>query len=174
MALCYGVRWLFGSPGMAIDLELLAHHEAGHAAVAWALGVRLVWVEIDPSRDKGATRTEGTTTMRSALIRLAGGRAESILDPTAPSWRLGAIEDEVLLREALENRILRGSANLDEEELNRRRDIVDGRLAERCLRLVRLHWPAIQRLAAALVERNEIEGAEAESILAASATEASR
>jgi len=70
---------------VATDLELLTHHEAGHDAVAWALGVRLMWVKIDPSRDKGATRTEGTTTTRSALVRLAGGRAESIVDPTAPS-----------------------------------------------------------------------------------------
>jgi len=91
-----------------------------------------------------------------------------MLDPTAPSWRFGAIEDEVLLREVLESQILRGSPNLDEKELNRHREIVDERLAERCLRLVRLHWPAPQRLAAALVERNEIEGAEAESILAGS------
>ena len=68
----------------------------------------------------------------------------------------------------MESRIVRESPNLDEKELNRRREIVDVRLVECCLRLVRLHWPAIQRLATALLERNEIKGPEAESILAGS------
>jgi hypothetical protein len=38
-ALCYRVRWQFGWQRMATDLELLAHREADHAAVAWALGL---------------------------------------------------------------------------------------------------------------------------------------
>src|SRR5262245_52319963 len=106
--------------GMATDLELLAHHEAGHAAVAVALGVRLAWVKIDPLNDKGITRTEGATALQDALIRLAGGRAESVLDPESRSRRLAAVEDEVRLWALLEDRILRRLPALDLSKLNHR------------------------------------------------------
>ena len=152
---------------MATDIEFLAHHEAGHAAVAVALGVRVAWIKIDPSNEKGTTRTEGTTALRDALIRLAGGRAETVLDPMSRPHRLAAIEDEVLLWEVLERHILRKLPHLDVDELDRRCDAIDDRLARCCLRLVQRRWPAIQRLAAALMERNEMTGAEAEAILLA-------
>jgi hypothetical protein len=95
------------------------------------------------------TRTEGTTALREALIRLAGGRAESVLDPMSRPHRLAAIEDEVLLRERLERHILRRLPDLDVEELDRRCDAVDERLARCCVRLVERRWPAIRRLAPA-------------------------
>jgi hypothetical protein len=44
---------------MATDLEYLAHHDAGHAAVAVALGGRVARVKIDPSNDKGELGAAG-------------------------------------------------------------------------------------------------------------------
>jgi hypothetical protein len=153
---------------VASDLELLAHHEAGHAAVAWALGVRLVSVRIDPQQDRGATVSQWATPLRSALVTLAGGRAEKNLDPASSSRRIAAIKDEVWLLGELEARIFRRAPDLDQEEIDRRREAVDARLIRCCLRIVQFHWPSIRRLAAALIQHNEIEGPRAEAILAGS------
>jgi hypothetical protein len=77
----------------ASDLDLLTDHEAGHAAVAVAMGFRLRAVQIDPLTEDGVTQLaegEQTTRLQQAINLLAGARAELILDPSSLMWRLSA------------------------------------------------------------------------------------
>jgi hypothetical protein len=67
----------------------------------------------------------------------------------------------------LERHILRKLPHLDVDDLDRSCDAIDDRLARCYLRLVQRRRPAIQKLAAARLERNEMTGAEAEAILLA-------
>jgi hypothetical protein len=75
-------------------LDFTAHHEAGHAAVARALGFRLGPVRINEDTDSGDatfayTTDRPPTDVQRVLIALAGGRAERRLDPSFVGKRLG-------------------------------------------------------------------------------------
>ena len=152
----------------ASKIDLLTHHEAGHAAVAYSFGLRLECVGIDTSTYDGfTTLAEGVqpTRLQHVLILLAGGRAETVLDHTSSSRSYAAAEDECRLQYILEasfaHKLLRQSLDYCDRLTER----VDERLAGCCRRLVVLHWPAIQRLASELATAHQIGGAYAEAIL---------
>jgi hypothetical protein len=85
-------------------IVLLAHHEAGHAAIASALGFRLRGVRIDPATYNGSTQLaegERPTRLQHVLILLAGGRAELMLDPWSLADSYSTLQDEVILDEII-------------------------------------------------------------------------
>src|SRR5690348_688172 len=91
----------------ANSLDFLAHHEAGHAAVAYKLGFRLKSIRVYPASNDGVTELAGgqhPTSLQGALILLAGGRSESILDPDALSQSHSAL-DEGKLRGIISGRL---------------------------------------------------------------------
>jgi hypothetical protein len=65
------------------NLSSLAHHEAGNAALADLFGLQLYAVWIDTATGDGGTQLalgESPTPLQHALVLLAGGRAEKVLD----------------------------------------------------------------------------------------------
>lgn len=152
------------------SLDLLAHHEAGHAAVAHALGFRLKWVRIDTDADNGETALlegEEPSAFKHALILLAGGRAEHALDPGCLGRRLSTALDEARLTNILSDRLsqkYRGPFK-DQHYVDGLSERMDERLAAHCARLVRDLWPAIQMLAAELREYHDLTGERATAIL---------
>jgi hypothetical protein len=90
------------------DLDLLTYREAGHAAVAVAMGFRLRAVQVHPLTEDGVTRLAGgeqTTRLQQAIILLAEAQAELVLNPASCSMRrLSALADECQLLEIIEER----------------------------------------------------------------------
>jgi hypothetical protein len=82
----------------ASDLDLLAHHEAGHAAIAHLhYGLRLRGVGINHlNRNGGASLIEGEKPCpyQLVIILLAGSRAELVLDEDSLERSTLAAEDE--------------------------------------------------------------------------------
>jgi len=154
----------------ASKLDYLAHHEAGHAAVAFSFGLQLERVWIHPSSDRGNTEltkaaAEQRTTLQHVLIALAGGRAEKRLDPSG-SDRIGSIEDEILALNAISKCLRFQRQGRLDEYVDRLCDRTDSRLSRRCSFIVEERWMAILRLAPMLAEHLDLTGEEAEMLLA--------
>jgi ATP-dependent Zn protease len=151
------------------DLDLLTYHEAGHAAVAVAMGFRLRAVQIHPLIEVGVTRLaegEQTTRLQQAIILLAEARAELVLNPSSSMRRLSALADECQLLEIIEERPSYRLEHLPQNYIDRLCSRMDDQLAACCERLVRERWPAMHRLAAELARRPKLTGEEAERVLA--------
>jgi Peptidase M50B-like len=160
--------------GRTSKLDFLAHHEAGHAAVAFSFGLRLDQVRIEPDDDSGGvTLTDEAlqkrTDIQRVLIAMAG--TKRYLDPSCVGQRKRSDGDEVW---ALKTVVARLHSRLE----GRSQDYIDkickrmkSGLADRCALIVEERWPAIQRLAAELASRAsvtrwvEITGEEAERVL---------
>jgi hypothetical protein len=154
----------------ASDLDLLTHHEAGHAAVAHlGCGFRLRAVWIDPRTGTGKTYLADwarPTPVQTVVIALAGGRAELVLDSSSLAPRPYTIDDEILARQLIERRPRGRLMHCHEEYVDRICDKMDTRIAACSKRLVAQNWDAAERLAAELAQRNELSGQEAEKVLA--------
>lgn len=144
--------------------ESTAYHEAGHAAVAHYLGLRLTVVRIGPEQNKGfcgynpplpikGAPYQESDTRRLQIIPLAGVLAEKRY-----IWGFTA---DIPLREILDNSSdFAAVEDLSEAELMLRLEETDhllGRL-----------WSGVTELAKALVVCNEIDGDTAAAILTAS------
>jgi len=138
---------------MASNLDLLAHHEAGHAAIAWSFGLRLQSVTINPAHDNGETKTSNATRLQHALILLASSRAEAVLDPGCLGRRISPAMGEAELDRTISEWLESELPHLQIEDSNKLAEAIDRRLARNCLRLVRLHWEVIQRLAHELAQK---------------------
>jgi hypothetical protein len=153
----------------ASNLELLAHHEAGHAALAHFLGLKLHAVWIDAAKDSGATEVveseETITPLQHALILLAGGRAEKKLDPNCLERRLSTALDETRLASLISVRLERKLLHRSVEHVDTLGERIDGRLAACCARLIHQHWVAIQRVADVLMTEHRLSGSAAEALL---------
>jgi hypothetical protein len=92
--------------------QLVAHHEAAHAALAHLFSLRLRAVWIDPESGDGMTELlEGqhATRLQHALILLAGSRAEKVLDATSVYHRTAALRDQAEFEQlVLEAPFMRG------------------------------------------------------------------
>jgi hypothetical protein len=157
--------------GQTSKLDFLSHHEAGHAAIARALGIRLGPVRIKQETDSGdATLTYPTehppTDVQKVLIALAGGRAERRLDSSFVGQRLASVADEICASNTIEACLFRRLEGRSWPSIDDLQERVDSRLARVCARMVEEQWPAIQRLAAALVLQRQLSGEEAEKVLA--------
>jgi hypothetical protein len=159
-----------GDAMTASDLDLLTHHEAGHAAVAHlSCGFRLRAVWIDRRTGTGKTYLADwaqPTPVQTVVIALAGGQAELVLDPSSLVQRPSTIDDEILAQQLVERRPRVRLMHCHEEYADRICDKMDTRLAACSKRLVAQNWDAVQRLAAELSKRNELSGQEAERVLA--------
>ena len=163
--------------GHTSKLDFLAHHEAGHAAVAFSFGLRLDQVRIEPDDDSGGvTLTEEASQKRTdiqrVLIALAGARAERHLDPSGVGQWKWSDGDEVRELNIVVARLHSRLQGRSQDYIAKIYESMKTRLADRCALIVEERWPAIQRLAAELARRAsitrwvEITGEEAERVLA--------
>ena len=93
--------------GRAAALDLLTHHEAGHAAVAQALGFRLRAVGINHLNGNGGASLmpgEEPSPYQTITILLAGSRAELVLDENSIGHSTLGAEDEHRIVAVLEGR----------------------------------------------------------------------
>jgi hypothetical protein len=152
---------------MISKLDLLTYHEAGHAAVAFSFGLRLKAVRINQVDDKTEPADgQEPTSYQNVVMRLAGSRAEMVLDEDSLSHSTLNVEDEHLIETCLEECFAHRLQCHTPEEAGHIYSRVRDRLAYRCEGIVRDMWPAIQRLAAELAKRSELSGEEVERILA--------
>lgn len=127
-----------------------AIHEAGHAAAALALGVRVGFVRLEPS---GAGQCfcnwDGTTARTRAIVALAGLAAAELALPHSSA----------------EHR-LRARLDMDEAEpaLQQLPDDERRQVGPATFDLVRQQWATVERIAAALLERGELYAADLERI----------
>jgi ATP-dependent Zn protease len=146
-----------------------ATHEAGHAVVAWALGVRVLHASIGHSQDDAlgrvrypddaiicqdwCTRGRRRTSLRkcalaNVVIMMAGRIAEESFRPQVPTSHLtiGASGDKYEVKRRL----------LGLFETVARARIAEGHLQDFAERLVLRHHERIERLAAALIQRRTL------------------
>jgi hypothetical protein len=163
--------------GLPSKLDFLIHHEAGHAAVAFFFGLRLDQVRIEPDDESGGVSlteeaVQKRTDIQRVLIAMAGGRAERHLDPSGVGPRKGPDGDEAWALRAVGARLNLRLQGRPRDYIDKIRERMEDRLADRCARIVKERWPAIQRLAAELARRAsvtpwvELTGEEAERLLA--------
>jgi hypothetical protein len=163
--------------GVSSKLDLLSHHEAGHAAVAFFFGLRLDQVRIEPDDGSGGiTLTEEAvqkrTVIQRVLIAMAGDGAERHLYPSCAGEGKGDDRDVVWAMKPVVARLNFRLQGRPQDYIDKIRRRIEDRLADRCARIVREKWPAIQRLAAELARRAsvtpwvELTGEEAERLLA--------
>jgi hypothetical protein len=157
-------------------LDFLSHHEAGHAAVAFFFGLRLEQVRIEPDDGTGGvTLTEEAVQQRTdiqrVLIAMAGSAAECGLGPSWVGQRKGDDRDVVWAMKPVVARFNLRLQGRPRDYIDKIRKRMEDRLADRCARIVKEKWPAIQRLAAELARRAsvtpwvELTGEEAERLL---------
>jgi hypothetical protein len=163
--------------GLPSKLDFLAHHEAGHAAVAFFFGLRLeqVRIELDDGTG-GISLTEEAvqkrTDIQRVLIAMAGGAAERRLDPPCVGQGKGDDRDVVWAMKPVVARLNLRLQGRPRDYVDKIRKRMEDRLADRSARIVGEKWPAIQRLAAELARRAsvttwlELTGEEAERLLA--------
>jgi hypothetical protein len=148
------------------SLELLAHHAAGHAALAHLFGLRIHEIWIDALSDNGATALiDKPSPMQHGLILLAGGRAEKVLNPGCLDGRISALSDEGKLITLLEGRLNGKLLHRPIEHVDAVAERMSRRLRACCEGLVRRQWLGIRRLAGTLMLRDKLAGAEAEAFL---------
>jgi hypothetical protein len=150
-------------PAFAIDRRAVAIHEAGHAVVALAFGHDVVLVTLGPSPDDARRlglccsnrNDDAMGRFEAAVVALAGPLAEQIFaghprDVRAmmlgSSWKTDRANAENHLRRSSMARTL-GDAALE------------------AARLVMERWPAIVRVAEALLAQGELGGARIEALM---------
>jgi hypothetical protein len=149
-------------PGISVYLQhsamtprqLRATHEAGHCVIARALGVKV----------ECATLREVTTLHRRGDAESFRERAVVALAGPAAEERYGGYSDAQMAG------LWRNEWRGDFDNVLRYLDAAGGDLfaPHKCAaeRLVRKHWAAIERVAAALIERGELSGAEIDRLIA--------
>ena len=163
--------------GRVSKLDFLTHHEAGHAAVAVHFGLRLDQVRVEQDDNSGGVSlTEEAlrkrTDIQRVLIALAGSIAERHLDPSCAGRGKEDDGDVVWAMKPVVARLNLRLQRRPQTYIDRIRERMEDRLADRCARIVKEKWPAIQRLAAELARRAsvtpwvELTGEEAERLLA--------
>jgi ATP-dependent Zn protease len=130
----------------------LAFHEAGHAVVAWCLGLDVIEIAIvdDPKDDSGVKTLPGEdrlSEINRLAVCLAGLEAESFFD--APTHEYGGISDHLKAMEIV-------GEDVPEEESQARRFAGYARAHE----LIRAHETQCIELAARLIESGRIGAAE--------------
>jgi ATP-dependent Zn protease len=156
-------------------LECTAYHEAGHAVVDLALGLTVQKVSIVPDDAsngfcrgpsvqlyEASGRKERRTVARAAIISCyAGLEAQRLVDPNPAEHHGDGDEDEAF---ELSRRwgVLPGRCDFIGDD--RHQAYLD-RLRTEARRLVKRQRAAVARLAAELLARRELEGAEVERIV---------
>jgi ATP-dependent Zn protease len=150
----------------------IAHHEAGHAIVAWALGLGIKEVRINEKGgysdhvrqydDLVADHGQEEACIRKALVQRAGQAAQEHWRSEVGSF--GCKHDRAGYLFFVSK--LCG--------LNRENDTnVRNQLVDQVNNLVNTHWPLIEALAKALLEQTELTGDQAVAIIEASSSSTS-
>ncbi len=133
-----------------------AHHEAGHAVAAMVRNVQVKYATIAPSGDSvgyirllGRVPTQVGAMHNRGLIALAGEAAQRRFSPRSVRRHHGGSDREAVRRFALD---ASGSAKVAQCLVDLWQAQADD--------LVQTRWAAIQRIAAALLERQTLDGAE--------------
>jgi hypothetical protein len=140
----------------ALERARSAHHEAGHAVVAWSLGIPVVQLTITAQPGHGElaralaaideTRGEAAMHSAAAMFFIAGQCAQMEWDPHCFTY--GCEADRAAARFHADS----AASDL-------------GSFEERTSELIRANWPRVTALAGALLERNALSGAEVLRIL---------
>ncbi len=153
---------------MAIDLDVVAYHEAGHAVAAKMLGFVVDRISISPQgdaaghviHDYGCNMNEVIyedeplrqwALERAAIVSLAGEVAQRRYRPDSVDPDHGG-GDRVHVHQILDH-----LADETDQEL---RDAWATLLLLRAERLVEVHWPRVEWLASVLLSQTTIEGAD--------------
>jgi hypothetical protein len=131
--------------------ERIAYHEAGHAVVGVALGRVLR----DVSLDAGTTTFVSQDPLDAVVTSAFAGAAADARGMGTHSDSAGALD------QFNADGLARGQYPSPAE-----RDAYLAGMARRAVALVDQHWPAIERLAALLLERGRADGAEVTRLLA--------
>lgn len=141
---------------MKHTLAITAHHEAGHAVAAFFRGVRIKHVTI--LADQGSAGHvrflgrpgRGVAQMhKRGVVALAGEAAQRRFSPCSVRRHHGAGDRGAVLAFALDC-----TGSTEQAELLARLWEVQAR------DLVELRWPSVQRVAAALLERETLDAGE--------------
>jgi hypothetical protein len=140
--------------------EITSFHEAGHCVVACAFGHFVREVEVVPPHARFRHRTDPCGWREAAIVAASGPAAEvrfcdMSLDDEVPLW-VSAHAWRGDLRNILEFLIQAGDGAHPRALAVVRR---------RALQMVEAHWPAIERVAAALAERGRLTGPEAAALV---------
>lgn len=157
----------FKRRGRGPAVALVAHHEAGHACIAEALGIRVTTASIVrvPGQHRGIVKYGAAEEVESIVISFAGVLAAARSAGRPVRWSRGGRG-----RRSAAVQDYGGSDDLAKAATTAELDLVWNDAAERraYLRwlwqrarvLVERHWPMIEAVAAALVERRTLTGEE--------------
>lgn len=168
----------------AEDMRVIAYHEAGHAVVAWSLGILLKEVRIEPNGGickhvmvvspmldpELMTKSDWAKVEKKAVILLAGEVAEQVGSQMAQHAGDGEIAE--LCRYAFKATSESVSPGSDREELRELVQLIFGNLGSeandwigratvRTTNIVTENWQRICSLSDALVANSVLSGAEA-------------
>jgi hypothetical protein len=173
------------------DDLLVAHHEAGHAVIARALGVGVTHVSLFPT-DAGGTAGAQTRSAHwvapannpsaqiaayeaDAKVALAGPMAQHHYRPGKPRWKHEWRDDlvnaksfvgrSVLLQQGIQLSGDPQAVTLTPEQLATINEQLNRVLAE-ATALVEEHWPTIERVARVLLEHRILSDFELDALIA--------
>jgi ATP-dependent Zn protease len=131
----------------------VAFHEAGHAIVAWSLGLPVGTIEIRDHDGGGSTQAgyadgcaDDLSTVDQIAVSTAGKEAELIFEAPTETWR-GNRDNEKIL-------------NLTSRLSDGERETVRHAGQKRAKTLLRTHAEKVTKLAAVLIERGQVSGAD--------------
>ncbi len=150
---------------MDTERQAAAYHEAGHAATHLHFGHDVLQVTIeDDSEAAGHVYTYGlmmyeprhrkTLVREHIIVCYAGGEAQRRITPSVEPWHVE--DDEAQAFDLLRECPPRGVSYVGDDAYCARLE----QLRSEARRLVGRLWPEIERIAAALLERGTLSGAE--------------
>jgi hypothetical protein len=148
-----GVRMANEDSEMTRNRRGVAFHEAGHAIVAWSLGLPVGTIEIRDHDGGGSTQAgyadgcaDDLSTVDQIAVSTAGKEAELIFEAPTETWR-GNRDNEKIL-------------NLTSRLSDGEREMVRHAGQKRAKTLLRTHAAKVTKLAAVLIERGQVSGAD--------------
>ena len=137
------------------DCKGLAYHEAGHAVVAWALGLRVIGISLGTKGDGGLNtlldEAYPPSLFQALVINRGAAAAEDLF--AAPTRSLAGVRDRYQAEHEILPRLKRKKSRAMEEAYQRAR------------KLLQLHSDRAVRVAEYLIEHGTIDAAMASVLL---------
>jgi ATP-dependent Zn protease len=157
------------------ELRATAYHEAGHAVITVVQGLTINKVSIVPGHDYNgicsqpgvagyhySNRREERSIARAIIIGLyAGMPAQRLVDPNPPAFH-GQDDEDDAYELSRRHRVLPRHCDIEGDEYHL---AYLERLRAEAQRLVRGHRWVIAKVAEELLQRQELDGAEAEELI---------